>query len=85
MSVCTECPSVVSLTTVAWLELDYRVEYSSAVLYIACTGRHLVNTLCTDNSPELRGYLDVGVAKGARKSKIVSSDTLTKQAKSQEW
>ncbi len=36
------------------------VEYSSAVLYVACivlADKNLVNTLCTDNSSEYRGYL----------------------------
>ncbi len=36
------------------------VEYSSALLYVACTvldGKNLVNSLCTDNSSEWRGSL----------------------------
>ncbi len=72
---------------------DYTVEYCSAVLYIAfivLAGRNLVNTLCTDNSSEWRGYLGIigcqgsYTPKGARKSQnseLSVSDTLTKQVR----
>ncbi len=65
--------------------VDYRVKYCSAVLYIAfivLAGRNLVNTLCTDNSSEWRGYLGIIGCQGsytpkwARKSKIVCSQSL---------
>ncbi len=62
------------------------INYSLASLGIIF---FLVNTLCTDNSPELRGYLGIIGCRGSytprsqevQTSQLSVSDTLTKQAR----